>query len=149
MNLWMSLRQNQTLFKRDSVEERIAIEPSRLRDLDVRALAVRFAFGFVISVTVGAIGLVAGDRIAGLFLAFPAILPASLTLIADEDGEDKAKVDAAGACFGAVGLSVYGAASWFLLSRTAPVPAELGALVAWAVVAIGGYLAVRSRLRTR
>jgi hypothetical protein len=147
MNLRMSLRQNQTLFKRDSVEERIAIEPSRLRDLDVRALAVRFAFGFVISVTVGAVGLAAGDRVAGLFLAFPAILPASLTLIAGEDGEDKAKVDAAGACFGAVGLTAYGSASWFLLSRTAPVPAELGALIAWAVVAIGGYLAVRSRLR--
>jgi uncharacterized membrane protein (GlpM family) len=147
MNLRMSLRQNQTLFKRDSVEERITIEPSRLRELDVGALGVRFAFGFTVSVIVGAIGLAAGDRVAGLFLAFPAILPASLTLIAEEDGEDKAKVDAAGACFGGVGLSAYGAASWFLLSRVAPVAAELGALVAWAVVAIGGYLVVRSRLR--
>jgi uncharacterized membrane protein (GlpM family) len=143
----MALRQNETLFKRDSVDEQITIESSRLRDLEVKALAVRFAFGFTISVLVGAIGLAAGDRIAGLFLAFPAILPASLTLIADEDGEEKAKVDAAGACFGSVGLSAYGAASWFLLSRMAPVPAELGALVAWAVVAIGGYLVVRARLR--
>jgi uncharacterized membrane protein (GlpM family) len=147
MGVRMALRQNETLFKRDSVDEQITIESSRLRDLEVKALAVRFAFGFTISVLVGAIGLAAGDRIAGLFLAFPAILPASLTLIADEDGEEKAKVDAAGACFGSVGLSAYGAASWFLLSRMAPVPAELGALVAWAVVAIGGYLVVRARLR--
>ena len=147
MNVRMTLRQSQTLFKRDSVEERIAIEPSRLRDLDVRALAVRFAFGFVISVTVGAIGLLAGDRVAGLFLAFPAILPASLTLIADKDGEDKAKVDAAGACFGSAGLVAYGAASWILLPRMDPVPVQLVALVAWCVVAIGGYLFARSRLR--
>ncbi len=147
MGVRMALRQNETLFKRDSVDEQITIESSRLRDLEVKALAVRFAFGFTISVLVGAIGLAAGDRIAGLFLAFPAILPASLTLIADEDGEEKAKVDAAGACFGSVGLSAYGAASWFLLSRMAPVPAELGAVVAWAVVAIGGYLVVRARLR--
>jgi uncharacterized membrane protein (GlpM family) len=147
MGVRMALRQNETLFKRDSVDEQITIESSRLRDLEVKALAVRFAFGFTISVLVGAIGLAAGDRIAGLFLAFPAILPASLTLIADEDGEEKAKVDAAGACFGSVGLSAYGAASWFLLSRMAPVPAELVALVAWAVVAIGGYLVVRARLR--
>jgi hypothetical protein len=143
----MSLHRHGTLFKHDSSEEPITIEPSRLRDLDVSGLAVRFAFGFVISVIVGAIGLAAGDRVAGLFLAFPAILPASLTLIAEEDGEDEAKVDAAGACFGGLGLAAYGATSWFLLSRIAPVAAELVALVAWCVVAIGGYLVVRSRLR--
>ncbi len=148
MNVRTSLRQNKTMFKVDSAEEGLTLAPSRLRDLDVNGLAVRFAFGFLISVIVGAIGLVAGDRVAGLFLAFPAILPASLTLIAEEDGEDKAKVDAAGACFGAVGLAAYGAASWFLLPRTAPVPAELGALLAWGVVAIGGYLVVRNRLRS-
>jgi hypothetical protein len=147
MNLRMSLHHHEMLFKRDSSEEPITIEPSRLRDLDTSALAVRFAFGFVISVIVGAIGLAAGDLVAGLFLAFPAILPASLTLIAEEDGEDEAKVDAAGACFGGLGLAVYGATSWFLLSRTAPVAAELVALVAWCVVAIGSYLVVRSRLR--
>jgi hypothetical protein len=147
MNLRMPLRHGETLFELDSAEEPITINPSRLRELDLSALGVRFAFGFLISVIVGAIGLAAGDRVAGLFLAFPAILPASLTLIAREDGEDNARVDAAGACFGSVGLAAYGAASWFLLSRLAPVPAELVALVAWGVVAIGGYLVVRRRLR--
>ena len=91
--------------------------------------------------------MAAGDRIAGLFLAFPAILPASLTLIAEQDGDDKARVDAAGACFGGLGLVAFGATSWFLLPRVAPVAAELCALVAWCVVAFGGYLALRSRLR--
>ncbi len=103
MNLRMPLRHGETLFELDSAGKRITIEPSRLRDLDLSALGVRFAFGFLISVIVGAIGMAAGDQVAGLFLAFPAILPASLTLIAREDGEDKAKVDAAGACFGSVG----------------------------------------------
>ena len=147
MNLRMPLRQGQTLFELDSGEERITFEVSRLRDLDFGDLAVRFAFGFLISAVVGAIGLATGDRIAGLFLAFPAILPASLTLIARKDGEDEAKVDAVGACFGSAGLAAYGAASWFLLPRMGPTPAELVALVAWGVVAIGGYLVVRSRLR--
>jgi hypothetical protein len=147
MNLGRSVREHKTLFELDSAEERIRFEPSRLRDIDLNGLAVRFAFGFLLSVVVGAIGLSAGDRVAGLFLAFPAILPASLTLIAEKDGEDKAEVDAAGACFGSLGLAAYGATSWFLLARAAPVVAELGALVAWGVVAIGSYLAVRSRLR--
>lgn len=147
MNLRATLRENEMLFELDSREERITIEPSRLRDCDAKSLAVRFAFGFLISVAVGAIGLVAGDRVAGLFLAFPAILPASLTLIAEQDGEDEARVDAAGACFGGLGLAAYGAASWFLLPRVAPVAAELGALVAWGVIAFGSYLVVRSRLR--
>jgi uncharacterized membrane protein (GlpM family) len=146
MNVRTSVHRDETLFARDSVEERVAFEPSRLRDVDVKGLAVRFVFGFVISVAVGAIGLSAGDRVAGLFLAFPAILPASLTLIAAEDGEEEATVDAVGACFGCVGLAAYGATSWFLLPRVAPVLAELGALAAWAVVAIGAYFSVRSRM---
>ena len=146
MNLRRVVRRHKTLFELDSAEERITFEPSRLRDVRLRSLAVRFAFGFSISIVVGAIGLAAGDRVAGLFLAFPAILPASLTLIAEEDGEDKATVDAVGACFGSLGLVAFGATSWCLLSRVPPVAAELGALVAWGIVAIGSYLAVRSRL---
>ena len=147
MDLRTTLRRHETLFKVDSREEPISIEPSRLRDCDLKSLVIRFVFGFVISVIIGAIGLAAGDRVAGLFLAFPAILPASVTLIAQQDGEDKAKVDSAGACFGGLGLAAFGATSWFLLPHMAPVVAELCALVAWCLVAIGGYLVVRSRLR--
>lgn len=146
MNVGTAVHQDETLFVRDNVAEHVAFEPSRLREIDVKGLAVRFVFGFVISVVVGAIGLSAGDRVAGLFLAFPAILPASLTLIAEREGEDEAKVDAVGACFGCLGLAAYGATSWFLLPRVAPVVAELGALVAWAVVAIGAYFSVRNRV---
>jgi hypothetical protein len=149
MSARSEVRENGTLFARDSRDEDIEVEPARIRDCDVKGLAVRFAFGFTISVIVGVIGLVAGDRIAGLFLAFPAILPASLTLIAENDGEAQARVDAAGACFGGIGLAAFGFVSWFLLPRTAPVLAEVAALVAWCVVAIGAYLAVRARLRSR
>jgi hypothetical protein len=135
------------LLRSDSRSEDITFEPSRLRDIDLRALLIRFVFGFVVSVSVGLITLVAGDRVGGLFLAFPGILPASLTLIARKDGEHKAQVDAAGAILGGFGLSAFGAASWFLLPRLAPAWAELCATVAWGVVAIGSYMAVRSRLR--
>jgi hypothetical protein len=37
--------------------------------------------------------------------------------------------------------------SWYLLPRISPVIAELCALAAWCAVAVGGYMAVRSRLR--
>jgi hypothetical protein len=148
MGLRAQTRDHQSLFRRDSRDEELSFQFSRLRDCDAKGLVVRFAFGFAISVVVGAIGIVAGDRLAGLFLAFPAILPASLTLIAKTDGSDKAKVDAAGASFGGAGLAAYGLASWCLLPYGPPVVAELIALLAWCVVAIGGYLAVRLRLRS-
>jgi hypothetical protein len=149
MNARSELHRNRTLFARDSRDEEMTVEPRRLREVDVKGLVIRFVFGFAISVIVGVIGLVAGDRTAGLFLAFPAILPASLTLIAENDGDDKAKVDAAGACFGGLGLAAFGFASWYLLPRSAPVLAELAALIAWCVIAIGSYMAVRARLRSR
>ena len=149
MNIREMLINEETLFRHDSRDEPISFDLSRLRDCDVKGLAIRFAFGFAISAIVGAIGLVAGDRVAGLFLAFPAILPASLTLIAEKDGNDKALVDAAGASVGGVGLAAYGLASYILLPYGPPVVAQFVALGAWCAVAIGGYLAMRSRLRAK
>jgi uncharacterized membrane protein (GlpM family) len=147
MSVPSPVRESQMLLELDSRNERITFERARLRDIDLKALGIRFVFGFCVSVLVGLIGLAAGDRVAGLFLAFPAILPASLTLIAQKDGKFQAQVDAAGASLGALGLAAYGAVSWYLLPRIPPVIAELCALAAWCVVAIGGYMAVRSRLR--
>jgi hypothetical protein len=42
---------------------------------------VRFAMGGAITVATGIVAHVWGPLVAGLFLAFPAILPASLTLV--------------------------------------------------------------------
>jgi uncharacterized membrane protein (GlpM family) len=126
----------------------VAVQPDQAREIDWRGMLVRFAFGFAVSLAVGIIAKFAGDRVAGLFLAFPAILPASLTLIAENDGEASAKIDAAGAVLGGIALAAFGAASWLLLPRVNPVVAEVAAVVAWTIVAAGLYLAVRGRFPT-
>ena len=45
MDLRAAVRRHETLFELDSAEERITFEPTRLRDIHPRSLAVRFAFG--------------------------------------------------------------------------------------------------------
>ena len=60
-------------------------------------LAIRFGFGGAVTVTTELIARTFGPEIAGLFLAFPAILPASLTLIRQNEGREAAANDALGA----------------------------------------------------
>jgi uncharacterized protein DUF3147 len=143
----MSLTDTRSAIRHDD-REPISFDFARLRHCSVAAMLVRFAFGFGVSVLVGVVTVVFGDRVGGLFLAFPAILPASLTLIADEDGKRKASVDAAGAIVGGIALVAFGAVSWFLLPRIPPVWAELIAFVAWCTLAVGLYLVVRRRVRS-
>ena len=56
----------------------IRIDPGRLRSIKAKHYAVRFCFGFLISVVAALISAIAGAKVGGLFLAFPAILPATL-----------------------------------------------------------------------
>src|SRR5205814_1013614 len=72
-----------------------------------------------------------GPAIGGLFLAFPAIFPASATLVekheiekkaqkalnGQERGRDAAALDAAGAVMGSVGLVLFALFVWLLLPR--------------------------------
>ena len=77
------------------------------RDMKAWEYAVRFAFGGVITVLTGLIAKYHGPAVAGMFLAFPAILPASLTLVKQHEGRKKAADDARGARVGAVGLVAF------------------------------------------
>jgi hypothetical protein len=131
----------------DSVNEHPHLNLDKVRECDVPGLAIRFAFGFCVSVAVGIITEVAGDRVGGLFLAFPAILPASLTLIAQQEGERKARVDAGGAIIGGIALAFFGVVSWLLLGRIPVLWAEIVALVVWTAVAIAIYFGVRALMR--
>ncbi len=145
----MSFADTRFTIRRESDGEPMSIDVARVRASSARNMLVRFGFGFAISALVGVITLTVGDRVGGLFLAFPAILPASLTLIADNDGKREATVDAAGATIGGVALAAFGVVSWCLVPRIPPVWAELVALTAWCALAIGLYLVVRVRLRSR
>jgi hypothetical protein len=68
---------------------------------------VRFAFGGLISVGAAALGAHWGPGVGGLFLAFPAILPASLTLLKEKGGTRQACDDARGAVLGSLGLCAF------------------------------------------
>ncbi len=81
---------------------RVGFNREGLCAVRLRDLAIRFAFGFVVSVLAGLMTVVFGNRIGGLFLAFPAILPASLTLIEQKEGRRQAEGNAVGAVIGAM-----------------------------------------------
>lgn len=100
---------------------RIKVDFSTLRQTKWHDYAVRFLFGGLITALAGIIAKRFGPGIGGLFLAFPAIFPASATLIEKHEKEKKealglkgaargrnaASIDAAGSSIGSIGLSVF------------------------------------------
>jgi hypothetical protein len=108
--------------------------------VDVQALrktkwweyVLRFVFGGAVTVGAGFIAHAYGPAIGGLFLAFPAILPAALTLVRVHDGRAKAADDARGAQLGAAGLIAFGLLVSTLERRSSGVLIPLAvALVTW------------------
>jgi hypothetical protein len=118
-----------------------AIDFGAVREISPAALALRFAFGAGVSVIAGLIGVAAGQRAGGVFLAAPAVLPATLTIIEKQEGRGPAVTEVQGSVIGAValiGFALVAAAS------TGKIPlgaALLAALATWVAVAVGGYLA--------
>ncbi|HEY1471633.1 MAG TPA: DUF3147 family protein [Candidatus Acidoferrum sp.] len=111
---------------------------------------VRFAFGGAITVVAGILARHFGPVFGGLFLAFPAIFPASATLVAKHQAEKKKKagiaqssrgrqaaaLDAAGAALGSVGLAGFALTVWQLLPRYNSALVFLAATVIWLALAI-------------
>ena len=100
---------------------RIEFHPSSLLQTRWYELFVRFLFGGLITAGTGIVTRKFGPVVGGLSLAFPAIFPASATLIekhekqrkekagmnGDDRGRKAASVDAAGAAIGSIGLLVF------------------------------------------
>jgi uncharacterized membrane protein (GlpM family) len=93
----------------------------------------RFAFGGGVTVMTGLIAHAWGPAIGGLFLAFPAILPASLTLVASHEGRETAAKEARGAILGAMGLGVFATACALLAVHGPPILTLGVATAAWLV----------------
>lgn len=105
----------------------VHLDFSALRETRWYEYALRFLFGGLITALAGIIAKTSGPVVGGLFLAFPAIFPASATLIekherrkARRDGKKNPElsariavaVDAAGAALGTVALFAFALMVW-------------------------------------
>jgi hypothetical protein len=110
-------------------------------------LAIRFALGGLITVIAGLVAKKFGPAVGGLFLAFPAIFPASATLVegheeekkeqkgmhGSERGRDAAALDAAGAVMGSIGLMLFALLVWQILPDRSAWFVLVAALALWFV----------------
>jgi hypothetical protein len=123
--------------------DRIGFQPRKLRKLSVRELLIRFAFGAGISFLAGVISTIWGARAGGVFLAFPAILLASLTMIAEEEGLPRSRDDARGAALGTLGLIGFACVAAWAFPRWFPWAALAAATLVWALVGGLAFLFLR------
>jgi hypothetical protein len=128
----------------------ISVNFAALREAKWYQFALRFFFGGTICVLAGVIAENYGPRVGGLFLAFPAIFPASATLMENEEKEKKqraglhgairgrkvAGVDAVGAAIGSLGMIAFAAIVRQLLPGRSPSLILLDATLAWFVVSV-------------
>ena len=124
--------------------------------------AIRFALGGAITLMAGIIADVWGPATGGLFLAFPAILCASATLVESHERREKrehkleghrrgtnaAGLETAGAALGSVGLAVFALAVWWLAPDFGALSLVFGS-VGWLLVAITLWRLRREVHRTR
>lgn len=122
--------------------EPVGFDWSKLSQVKPSELAGRFGFGALIALVAAVVGGAAGPKVGGLFLAFPAILPASLTLIEKKEGLPKAWSDASGGALGAVGMTAFALIAIELLAWN-PLLALVFAVIAWIVVSTGLYTLFR------
>ena len=129
----------------------VKFKPSALRQTRWYEYLVRFVLGGAMTVVAGLIAARFGPVIGGLFLAFPAIFPASATLIEKHvrerkekaglpgarRGKEAAALDAAGAVLGSFGLAAFGLVIWLMIVQSA----------AWALVLAASFVVCRRAAR--
>ena len=134
----------------------VQFNPSALRQIRWYEYLVRFGLGGTMTVIAGLIAARFGPVVGGLFLAFPAIFPASATLIEKHTrqrkekaglsgvrrGREAAALDAVGAALGSLGLAAFAAVIWLMIASS-PSWALLCATVAWLAVAVLAWLSRR------
>ncbi len=95
-----------------SNDSRIRVDIGKVKETSWKGYAIRFLFGGVVTAFTGWVAAKSGPVVGGLFLAFPAILPASVTLVREHEDADAAGQDAYGAMLGSIGLAAFGAVIW-------------------------------------
>jgi hypothetical protein len=136
----------------------VRLQLSALRETHWYEYLIRFGLGGAMTVAAGLIASRFGPIVGGLFLAFPAIFPASATLVEKHvrkrkekaglagarRGKEAAALDAAGATLGSFGLVAFGLIIWAMIDRT-PLLALFLAAIAWFAVAVWAWM-LRRRL---
>ena len=136
---------------------------SDLKETKWYELAVRFLFGGAITAITGILANRYGPVFGGLFLAFPALFPASATLLEKHEREKKRKagiantsrgreaaaLDARGAAIGSIGLVGFALTAWKLMPTSNGAIALFAALVMWTAISILIWRLRRHRLFLR
>lgn len=132
---------------------KVLISTSSITQTHWYEYASRFFFGGAMTAIAGIIAKEYGPVLGGLFLAFPAIFPASATLIEKHEKQKKAEaggrgtirgrkaaaVDAAGAAMGAFGLLTFALVVWKIIPHL-PCWATLAiATIVWSAVSISAW----------
>ena len=127
-----------------------SLDPGALRETKWHQYAIRFALGGLVTVGAGLIARAAGPVLGGVFLAFPAIFPATATLIAQRERKKKercglsgerrgrraASLDAAATVLGAVALVCFAAAFWLGAERYPAVAVLCAAALLWLALSV-------------
>jgi hypothetical protein len=101
--------------------------------------AIRFVFGGAVTAIAGLVGSRWGEAVGGMFLAFPAILPASLTLVKQHGSRADAVDDARGGRVGTLALAGFAVVVAVTATILSPAVFLSLAMAAWLVVAVFGW----------
>lgn len=129
---------------------RVQIDLRALRMTKWSEYALRFLFGGLVTAIAGVLAQRYGPAFGGLFLAFPAIFPASATLIEKHERERKNKagipttnrgrqaaaLDARGVTMGSIGLVGFALVMWRFVPVSNGAFTLFGALVTWFVLSV-------------
>lgn len=141
----------------------IRLDISSLKETRPYEFGLRFLFGGLCTAIAGLIAKIWGPVVGGLFLAFPAIFPAAVSLIQSHEvrrkaeaggsghqrGKDAAALDAFGAALGCVGLAAFALVLWKGIVHAAPALILASAFCVWAGVTWLCYLVRRRIHRAR
>jgi hypothetical protein len=129
---------------------KIEADFSALKGVRWYEYALRFVAGGTITVITGILAQRYGPLFGGLFLAFPAIFPASATLVEKHENKKKkiagipqtsrgrlsAALDARGATLGAIGLACFALVVWRWLPRGNAALVLILALATWMALSL-------------
>src|SRR5882757_1738384 len=128
---------------------RIQLDLASLRRIQWHEYLTRFLMGGVITVLTGLLAKAFGPVVGGLFLAFPAIFPASATLLDKHEREKKQKagipetirgrlavgLDARGAAMGSLALAAFAWVVWKTLPHASSSVVLSAAFALWIALA--------------